>query len=215
MKSTSTSGLMTTVACFVIGLATLFGPQVVRTPWKSADALAAPAVSCPAGAFTDEHKPFTFTAPAGQVVTSVCIKAGQVLFNCNSNGMCSGCYDVTGIGTATVAVNQAGIGGCKDIGTVTFYVGADQSATLVVTVIDGGTQAPVPGASVAVEFTGGLGGTFGFPTDGNGQYAFGGLLVGVPFTLTADDQRGRTQTVQGSGLASGSNAILVTLPALP
>jgi len=57
--------------------------------------------------------PWTLTAPAGEVVTEVCVKAGNNVYITNSNGTISvngtPCFDVTGINTPTVTVtNNAG-----------------------------------------------------------------------------------------------------------
>jgi hypothetical protein len=62
----------------------------------------------------------TITAPAGQVITQVAIKAGTECFIFNSDGT-QGCYTVTGLGTASVTVTRAGSGPtCKEISHIEF-----------------------------------------------------------------------------------------------
>ncbi len=55
--------------------------------------------------------PWSITAPAGQVVTTVCVKAGTQAYVTNSNGIIfvgsTPCFQVQGLGTATVLVTLA------------------------------------------------------------------------------------------------------------
>jgi hypothetical protein len=81
---------------------------------------------CPEGGIRDESSPFTFTAPAGQVVTDVCIKAGTQA----DLPAGTGCYVVTGIGTPTVTVTRIGSGPeCKEISHVDFFTGPGPTPT--------------------------------------------------------------------------------------
>ena len=80
---------------------------------------------CPEGGTRDESSPFTFTAPAGQVVTDVCIKAGTQIF-----GSLAGCYVISGIGTPTATATRIGSGpACKEISHVDFFTGPGPEPT--------------------------------------------------------------------------------------
>jgi hypothetical protein len=70
-------------------------------------------------AIKDERAPYTGSAPDGQVITSVCVKAGQQAIPLTAS---SSCYLVDGLNTqsATVSRNPAGGSSCKDISYVTF-----------------------------------------------------------------------------------------------
>jgi hypothetical protein len=61
------------------------------------------------------------TAPAGQVITTVSIKAGTPCFTFTADGSVPGCYTVEGIGTSSVTVTRIGSGpSCKEISHVEF-----------------------------------------------------------------------------------------------
>ena len=74
-----------------------------------------------------EKAPFSYTAPAGQVIVLTVIKAGsqnqgQACFPLEV-GVSNGCYGASGLGTATASVTRIGAPSraCKDIGHVEFY----------------------------------------------------------------------------------------------
>jgi hypothetical protein len=79
----------------------------------------------------DESAPFSVTAPSGQTIEAVCIKAGTQEFKTTSNGyVASGnvaqCYLVSGIGTGTVTVTKTGAGSgqnCQDISFIAAFWG--------------------------------------------------------------------------------------------
>jgi hypothetical protein len=58
----------------------------------------------------DETAPFAISAPAGYVITAVCIKSGTNEFLVTMNGSVAGCYTVAGIGQQTVTVSGGGTG---------------------------------------------------------------------------------------------------------
>jgi hypothetical protein len=61
------------------------------------------------------------TAPAGQVITTVAIKAGTPCFTFTEDGSVPGCYTVEGIGTSSVTVTRIGSGpDCKEISHIEF-----------------------------------------------------------------------------------------------
>lgn len=65
----------------------------------------------------------TITAPGGQVITQVAIKAGTPCFIFNADGT-QGCYTVSGIGTSTVTVTRSGSGPtCKEISHIEYVTG--------------------------------------------------------------------------------------------
>jgi hypothetical protein len=62
----------------------------------------------------------TLTAPAGQVITQVAIKAGTACIIFDSDATI-GCYTVSGLGTDTVLVTRSGSGPtCKEISHIEF-----------------------------------------------------------------------------------------------
>jgi hypothetical protein len=74
---------------------------------------------CGPGGIKDEKAPFAATAPEGEIVTGVCVKAGMQTIPLSSS---DACYDVTGIGTASATVVKVGTSSsCKDISYATFY----------------------------------------------------------------------------------------------
>jgi hypothetical protein len=118
----------------------------VDMPSRPRVATVASAVQCPAGSATVLHKPFTFTAPAGQVVTSVCVNDGKQTSSCDANGTCSGCYDVTGIGTQTATVSEGKK--CKSVNSVTFFAAVPVvPARAIVVVLNSADNSPVSGAT--------------------------------------------------------------------
>jgi hypothetical protein len=71
----------------------------------------------------------TLTAPAGQVITAVSIKAGTecIVFDADTN---DGCYSVEGIGTGTVIVTRVGSGpDCKEISHIEFTTSTEPPPT--------------------------------------------------------------------------------------
>jgi hypothetical protein len=76
------------------------------------------------------------TAPAGQVITQVAVKAGSA----QSGGGCflftadgidpSGCYAVSGLGTSSVTVERVGTGSaCKGISHIEYVLGPGTTPT--------------------------------------------------------------------------------------
>jgi hypothetical protein len=66
------------------------------------------------GTFTAKDEvgpPWSITAPAGQVVTEVCVKAGPYAYVTSTNGIIyvngTPCFNVTGLDTETVRVRRA------------------------------------------------------------------------------------------------------------
>jgi hypothetical protein len=75
----------------------------------------------------------TLTAPAGQVITAVSIKAGNACIIFNESGT-MGCYTVTGIGTNSATVTRSGSGpGCKEISHIEFTTSTPPPPTTTVT----------------------------------------------------------------------------------
>jgi hypothetical protein len=67
----------------------------------------------------------TLTAPAGQVITTVAIKAGNPCITFTSDGT-MGCYTVSGIGTNSVLVTRSGSGPtCKEISHIEFLTSTE------------------------------------------------------------------------------------------
>ena len=77
---------------------------------------------CADGGIKDSDAPYTATAPAGEVVMAVCVKAGTSTISVSPG---NSCYTLAGLGTETATVVKSGSGSsCKDISYVTFYTGA-------------------------------------------------------------------------------------------
>lgn len=77
----------------------------------------------------------TFTAPTGEVVTGVCIKAGSFHSNViSTNGPVTGtCYVVAGIGSPTVTVTRSGTAGeCSGLSHIDVVTAPAPSPTLTV-----------------------------------------------------------------------------------
>ena len=74
---------------------------------------------CGNGGIKVERAPFTATAPEGQVVTGVCVKAGTQIIPVSSG---DACYFVTPLGFDSATVSKTGTAkSCKDISYATFY----------------------------------------------------------------------------------------------
>lgn len=80
----------------------------------------------------------SLTAPAGEVVTGICIKSGSGMFNGdNHSGLLgdgiyeNGCYTVSGAGTQTVTVTRTGTDGdiCQELSHIDAFYGAFASPT--------------------------------------------------------------------------------------
>lgn len=85
---------------------------------KSADAATA---RCPQGGVKLERGPWVWTAAGGDVIESVCVKAGTQTYSFYADGS-RDCYTVTGLGTATVEVSGGGTSRwCKAVSHVVFY----------------------------------------------------------------------------------------------
>ncbi len=84
--------------------------------------------------FKAESGPFTYTAPNGQTINQIIIKAGSqnqgdACFDFTLNGN-DGCYEVSGFGTQTVTAVKIGSGrDCKDISHAEFYSGSTGTPT--------------------------------------------------------------------------------------
>jgi hypothetical protein len=81
--------------------------------------------TCPAGdnvkVDASNENLVTFNA-SPDIITSVCIKAGQTTSLVISSDVVGACYTVSGIGTSTVTVTRTGSGpGCQGISHVRFY----------------------------------------------------------------------------------------------
>lgn len=97
---------------------------------------------CDAGGTKDDLDPFTFTAPSGEEVVKVCVKAGLDAFTFTVNGS-NGCYRVTGIHDETASVEKVGSGrDCKNISYVTFYSAPRPSPTPTSTPTNTPTNTP-------------------------------------------------------------------------
>jgi hypothetical protein len=124
LKKTTLKILVLSALLSVGFLAAYFGGGVL----SSSPAVAAPGGggatgNCLGGGATKIENPgdtTTITAPAGQVITQVAVKAGTACFIFNADGT-QGCYTVSGIGTATVTVTRSGSGpDCKEISHIEF-----------------------------------------------------------------------------------------------
>jgi hypothetical protein len=74
------------------------------------------------------------TAPAGQVITTVAIKAGTPCITFTADGTV-GCYTVEGIGTNSVTVTRSGSGpSCKEISHVEFLTSTAPPPTTTATI---------------------------------------------------------------------------------
>ena len=72
---------------------------------------------CMAGGTKVEHAPYSLTAPEGEVVSAVCVKAGTQSIPVVDD---DGSYDVSGLGTTSAEISKVGTGkNCKDISYVT------------------------------------------------------------------------------------------------
>jgi hypothetical protein len=104
--------------------------------FSSSPALAQGAGNCLDGANKIENPgdTETLTAPAGQVITTVAIKAGTPCITFTSDGTI-GCYTVSGIGTNSVTVTRSGSGpGCKEISHIEFITSSVPPPTTTETI---------------------------------------------------------------------------------
>lgn len=96
---------------------------------------------CSAGGITDERAPYAVTAPEGEVVTGVCVKAGTQMISVSTT---NACYTVSGLGSTTATVTKTGTGSnCKDISYATFYT-ASPTPTPTATPTATPTDTPTP-----------------------------------------------------------------------
>jgi hypothetical protein len=85
---------------------------------------------------------YTITAPAGSVVTTVAIKAGNscIVYTSDSSGPC---YSVSGLGTSTVVITRVGSGsGCKEISHIEYLTGTGTTPTTPTTTTTTTTTTP-------------------------------------------------------------------------
>jgi hypothetical protein len=105
------------------------------------------------GGVTGTDDLVTASAPSGNVVTGVCIKAGQLHTGPLANGTHFACYVVSGVGTQTVTVTRVGSGpDCQAISHIdVLFERATPTntpqATATATAVAPGT--PAPGTPVA------------------------------------------------------------------
>jgi hypothetical protein len=112
------------------------------------------------GGVTGTDDLVTASAPSGNVVTGVCIKAGQLHTGPLANGTYSACYVVSGVGTQTVTVTRVGSGpDCQAIShidvlferaTPTPTPTNTPQATATPTAVAPGTPVATPTAVVAI-----------------------------------------------------------------
>jgi hypothetical protein len=115
-------------------LAAFFGGGIL----SSSPALAQGAGNCLGGDATktpdDPGDTVILTAPAGQVITTVAIKAGNPCIEFTADGT-MGCYTVSGIGTNSVTVTRSGSGPtCKEISHIEFLTSTEPPPTTTETI---------------------------------------------------------------------------------
>jgi hypothetical protein len=119
LKQSTTLKMLVLSALMSVGfLVAFFGGGIL----SSSPALAQGAGNCLDGANKVENPgdTETLTAPAGQVITTVAIKAGNPCITFTTDGT-MGCYTVEGIGTPSVTVTRSGSGPtCKEISHIEF-----------------------------------------------------------------------------------------------
>jgi hypothetical protein len=125
LKQSTTLKMLVLSALMAVGfLVAFFGGGIL----SSSTALAGPGGglgNCLGGDATktpdDPGDVVILTAPDGQVITTVSIKAGTPCFTFTADGSVPGCYTVEGIGTSSVTVTRIGSGpSCKEISHVEF-----------------------------------------------------------------------------------------------
>jgi hypothetical protein len=120
LKQSTTLKMLVLSALMSVGfLVAFFGGGVL----SSSPALAQGAGNCLGGDATKVENPGdteTLTAPAGQVITTVAIKAGNACITFTTDATV-GCYTVSGLGTPIVTVTRSGSGPtCKEISHIEF-----------------------------------------------------------------------------------------------
>jgi hypothetical protein len=120
LKQSTTLKMLVLSALMSVGfLVAFFGGGIL----SSSPALAQGTGNCLGGDATKVENPGdteTLTAPAGQVITTVAIKAGTACITFNSDTTI-GCYTVSGLGTPSVTVTRSGSGPtCKEISHIEF-----------------------------------------------------------------------------------------------
>jgi len=196
------------IAAFMFVYGCITALDMPSRPRVEREAIIAGAIQCPLGSATVIRKPFTFTAPAGQIVTGVCVSDGKAISTCNANGTCSGCYVVSGIGTQTATVAELGVKKCRVISSATFYAGAPPpppTATVDVTVVDPHTN-PVAGAQVTIAYDTAPPATG--VTDASGFVEFTGQPLGLRGNVLAQNSCGRN-SVAFTSFVSGTNSLTV------
>jgi hypothetical protein len=125
LKQSTTLKMLVLSALMAVGfLVAFFGGGIL----SSSTALAGPGGgvgNCLGGDATktpdDPGDVVILTAPDGQVITTVSIKAGTPCFTFTADGSVPGCYTVEGIGTSSVTVTRIGSGpSCREISHVEF-----------------------------------------------------------------------------------------------
>jgi hypothetical protein len=134
LKQTTTLKILVLSALMSVGfLVAFFGGGVL----SSTPALAQGAGNCLGGDATKVENPGdteTLTAPAGQVITRVAIKAGNACIIFDSDAT-MGCYTVSGIGTNSVLVTRSGSGPtCKEISHIEFLTSTAPPPTTTETI---------------------------------------------------------------------------------
>jgi hypothetical protein len=196
------------IAAFMFVYGCINALDMPSRPRVDREAIIAGAIQCPLGSATVIRKPFTFTAPAGQIVTGVCVNDGKAISTCNANGTCSGCYVVSGIGTQTATVAELGVKKCRVLSSATFFAGAPPpppAATVDVTVVDPHTN-PVAGAQVTISYDTAPRATG--VTDASGFVEFTGQPLGLRGNVLAQSSCGRN-SVPFTSFVSGTNSLTV------
>lgn len=138
MKQTTTLKILVLSALMSVGfLVAFFGGGILDSSTALAqggqgvgNCLGADATKTP----DDPGDTVILTAPAGQVITVVAIKAGTPCIEFTADATI-GCYTVSGIGTSSVTVTRSGSGpSCKEISHVEFLTSTAPPPTTTETI---------------------------------------------------------------------------------
>jgi hypothetical protein len=127
LKSTTVK-ILALAALSVLGFLAAFSGAFSSSPALAVPGGGGSTGNCLGGGASKIENPgdtTTLTAPAGQVITQVAIKAGTTCYISPIGTLGSitlgGCYEVTGLGTATVTVTRTGSGPeCKEISHIEY-----------------------------------------------------------------------------------------------